>query len=79
MSDSWYYDFMNLNHAVSRALIDGKLPYEIHYIKDIMSTKVSMFKYEHIERIPKLTSQILELALMFSNFIKLFAHLFIRD
>ena len=74
MSDSWYYDFMNLNHAVSRALIDGKLPYEIHYIKDIMSTKVSMFKYENIERIPKLTSQILELALMFSNFLCFYKH-----
>ena len=35
MSDSWYYDYMNLNHAVSKALIDGKLPYEIHYVKDI--------------------------------------------
>lgn len=66
MSDSWYYDFMNLNHAVSKALINGKLPYEIHYIKDIMSTKISMFKYKNIERIPNLTSQILEMALMFN-------------
>ena len=66
MSDSWYYDFMNLNHAVSKALVDGKLPYEIHYIKDIMSTKISMFKYKNIERIPNLTSQILEMALMFN-------------
>ena len=66
MSDSWYYDFMNLNHAVSKALVNGKLPYEIHYIKDIMSTKISMFKYKNIERIPNLTSQILEMALMFN-------------
>ena len=74
MSDSWYYDFMNLNHAVSRALIDGKLPYEIHYIKDIMSTKVGMFKYKNIERIPNLTSQILEMALLFSNFLCFYQH-----
>ena len=66
MGDSWYYDFMNLNHAVSKALVNGKLPYEIHYIKDIMSTKISMFKYKNIERIPNLTSQILEMALMFN-------------
>lgn len=66
MSDSWYYDFMNLNHAVSKALVNGKLPYEIHYVKDIMSTSISMFKIKNIERIPNLTSQILEMALMFN-------------
>lgn len=69
MSDSWYYDYMNLNHAVSKALIDGKLPYEIHYVKDILSTASSMFKYKNIERIPNLTSQIVEMALMFGNFL----------
>lgn len=74
MSDSWYYDFMNLNHAVSKALVDGKLPYEIHYVKDIMSTSISMFKYENIERIPNLTSQILEIAIMFSNFLCTYKH-----
>lgn len=74
MSDSWYYDFMNLNHAVSRALVDGKLPYEIHYIKDIISTKISMFKYGNIERIPHLTSQILETAIMFSNNLCFYKH-----
>ena len=66
MADSWYYDFMNLNHAVSKALVNGKLPYEVHYIKDIMSTSISMFKYKNIERIPGLTSQIVEMALMFN-------------
>lgn len=66
MSDSWYYDFMNLNHAVSKALVNGRLPYEIHYVKDIMSTAISMFKYKNIERIPNLTSQIVEMALMFN-------------
>ena len=66
MSDSWYYDFMNLNHAVSKALVNGRLPYEIHYVKDIMSTSMSMFKVKNIERIPNLTSQIFEMALMFN-------------
>lgn len=74
MSDSWYYDFMNLNHAVSKALVNGKLPYEIHYVKDIMSTSISMFKYRNIERIPNLTSQILEIAIMFSNFLCTYKH-----
>ena len=57
---------MNLNHAVSKALVNGRLPYEIHYVKDIMSTSISMFKVKNIERIPNLTSQILEMALMFN-------------
>ena len=74
MSDAWYYDFMNLNHAVSKALVNGKLPYEIHYVKDIMSTAVSMFKYKNIERIRNLTSQIAEIAVMFSNFLCTYKH-----
>ena len=65
--DSWYYDFMNLNTAVQKCLIKGALPYEFHYFKDIVSTKISMFKYKNIEKIPDLTSQILEMAMMFCN------------
>ena len=67
MADWWYYDFMNLNEAVQKSLIKGAYPYEFHYFKDIVSTKISMFKVKNIEKIPNLTSQIFETALMFCN------------
>lgn len=66
MSQAWYYDFMNPNQALSRALLKEGLPFEIHYIKDIASTKISMFKYDGIEKIKDLTSEILETSLMFT-------------
>lgn len=69
MSDSWYYDWINPTSALKQSLIKGAVPFELHYVKDIMSTKLSMFRYEGIEKIPDLTSEILELALMFSNFL----------
>lgn len=65
MSQAWYYDFMNPNQALSRALIKEGLAFELHYIKDIGSTKISMFRYKNIEKIKDLTSEILETALMF--------------
>lgn len=65
MSQAWYYDFMNPNQALSRALIKEGLMFELHYIKDIGSTKISMFRYENISKIKDLTSEILETALMF--------------
>ena len=64
MSQWWYYDFMNMNSALSQALIKNNYIGGLHYIKDIASTKVSEFKYENIEKIPNLTSEILECALM---------------
>ena len=67
MSDSWYYNFMNMESAVQRCLVKGTLPYDIRYLKDIVSTRVSMFKYKNIEKIKGLTSEILETALMFSS------------
>ena len=67
MGQEWYYDFMNPNHAVNACLVRGVMPYEIHYIKDIISTKVGMFTYKNIEKIPDLTSTILETSLMFIN------------
>lgn len=67
MSDSWYYNFMNMESAVQQCLIKGRLPYDIRYLKDIVSTRVSMFKYKNIEKIKGLTSEILEIALMFSS------------
>ena len=66
MSQWWYYDFMNMNSALSQALIKQGYIGGLHYVKDIASTKVSEFKYDNIEKIPNLTSEILECALLFN-------------
>ena len=68
MSEYWYYDFMNPGQFFSRVML-GKdkqlLNLNFGDIKDIISTKVSMFKYDKIEeKIPGLTSEILERALL---------------
>lgn len=65
--DTWYYDFMNLNEAVKRELVKGGLPWlQFRYIKDMVNTKIGMFEYEG--SLPdKLTSQIIETALMFKS------------
>ena len=66
MSQWWYYDFMNLNSALSQALIKQGYIGALHDVKDIASVKVSQFKYKNIEKIPDLTSEILEMALLFN-------------
>lgn len=66
MSDSWYYDFVNPNSALSMALHEKNLPFGLRYLKDILSTKISMFRYKGIEKITGLTSEILETALVFN-------------
>ena len=65
MAQWWYYDFMNLNSALSQALIKEGYIGSLHYVKDIASVKVSEFKYKNIEKIPELTSEIMEMALLF--------------
>ena len=64
-----YYDLLNLNSALSQALIKEGFPNSIHYLKDIASVKVGMFKYKNIEKIPDLTSEILESIILFNNFL----------
>lgn len=66
MSQWWYYDFMNLNSALSQALIKQNYFGALHDVKDIASVSVSQFKYKNIEKIPDLTSEILEMALLFN-------------
>lgn len=66
MSQWWYYDFMNINSALSQALIKQGYIGALHDVKDIASVKVSQFKYKNIEKIPDLTSEILECCLMFN-------------
>ena len=69
MADSWYFDWINPSSALKQSLIKDAVPFELHYVKDIMSTKLAMFSYDNIEKIPDLDSRTLEMALMFSNFL----------
>lgn len=69
MADSWYYDFMNPNSALAMALHKQDLIFGVRYLKDILSTKISMFRYKGIEKIKGLTSEILETALVFNWFL----------
>lgn len=69
MGDSWYFDWINPASALKQSMIKGAVPFELHYVKDIMSTKLAQFQYGNIERIPNLTSRTLEMALLFSNFL----------
>lgn len=69
MADSWYFDWINPTSALKQSLIKGSVPFELHYVKDIMSTKLSLFQYKNIEKIPDLDSRTYEMALMFSNFL----------
>lgn len=66
MGQQWYYDFMNMNDALSRSLIKNGYLSSLHYIKDFASLKVSEFRYKNIEKIPNLTSDILEACIMFN-------------
>ena len=66
-NDSWYYAFTNPNSALMMALHERNLPFGIRYLKDILSVKISMFRYKDIEqKIKGLTSEILETALCFN-------------
>ena len=70
MSQEWqYYDFMNLNSALSQRLHKEGFLNSIHYLKDIASVKVGMFRYNGIEQIPNLTSEIFETIVLFNNFL----------
>lgn len=71
MAENWYYDFMNLNEAFKREILGGKLPWlKFRYVKDIINTKVGMFEYENLPG--RLTSQIVEMALLYKNHLCLY-------
>lgn len=68
--ESWYYDFVNMDQAVKQAMIKEGVPrLMFRYIKDIINTRVSMFSYDKIDNkiFPGLTSEIIEVSLMFMN------------
>ena len=71
MSDAWYYDFMNMNEATQRKILGGELSWlQFRYVKDIINTKVAMFEYDNLP--DKLTSQIVEMALLYKNHLCLY-------
>lgn len=71
MSNDWYYNFMNLNEAFQKEILGGKLSWlQFRYVKDIINTKVGMFEYDNLP--DGLTSQIIELALLYKNHLCLY-------
>ena len=71
MGQDWYYNFMNLNEAVQKEILGGKLPWlQFRYVKDIINTKVGMFEYDDLP--DDLTSQIVEMALLYKNHLCLY-------
>lgn len=71
MADSWYYNFMNIDHALKTNMIKSGSPwFQFRYIKDIVNTKIGMFEYENLP--DGLTSQIMEMAIMFKHHLCLY-------
>ena len=65
MNDLKFYNYMNLESYLGKLGIEYPSSKYIKWVKDIMNTKIGMFTYGNL---PKgLTSQIIELALLFNN------------
>src|SRR5574344_39889 len=65
-----YYDLNNADEALRMQLLDGNgiCWIKFRYIKDIVNTRVSMFRYEGLEDvIPELASRTLEMLLLVST------------
>ena len=63
------FNYYNLEDYLKKNLVDCSDEY-LRWVKDIINTKVSMFDYENLPE--GLTSEILETALMFNNFLCLY-------
>lgn len=61
-----FYNYYNLEDYLRKNLIDPNEAY-LRWVKDIINTKVSMFEYKNLP--DGLTSEIIENALMFNNFL----------
>lgn len=66
MNQQEYYNFMNLENYLSKKGINYDDTY-FRWVKDIINTKVGMFTYDNLPY--QLTSQIMELSLLFNNFL----------
>lgn len=64
MDLSQAYDYLNLSQLMKRLGLDGHY-IKFKYLKGLVNTKISMFKYKNLPG--SLTSEILETALMFNN------------
>lgn len=67
MADQQYYNYNNLEAYLNKMQIayDGQW---LRWVKDIINTKITMFNYDNLPG-KKLTSEIMERALMFNNFL----------
>lgn len=67
MGDVQYYNYNNLESYMNKMGLcyDGEW---LRWVKDIINTKVTMFSYE-LDKKYELTSEIIERALMFTNFL----------
>lgn len=66
MSNWFYFDFINPRQAIDRELLGrGFNLINFRYIYKVISTRISMFNYEHLDN--ELTSAILETALFITN------------
>lgn len=66
-----YYNYYNLQDYLSKNLIKGGDQY-VRWLKNIIDIKTSMFSYEGLP--DGLTSEIIETALMFNNFLCFYKH-----
>ena len=64
MDLSQAYDYLNLSQLMKRLGLEGHY-IKFKYLKGLVNTKISMFKYKNLPG--SLTSEILETALMFNN------------
>lgn len=62
-----FYDYNNLAQYLNKMGIVGDNVY-LRWVKDIINTKITMFNYENLPS-DDLTSEIIERALMFNNFL----------
>lgn len=71
IGDNWYIDFMNPSYAVNKYMHSKGYQYvNFRNIKNIINTRIGMWKYEGLDdnpKFPMLTSSILETALFFQT------------
>lgn len=67
MADEQFYNYNNLQAYMNKMQLayDGQW---LRWVKDIINTKITMFNYDNLPG-KKLTSEIMERALMFNNFL----------
>ena len=67
MANEDFYNYNNLQQVMNKFQLGGDNQW-LRWVKDIINTKVTMFQYDNLPG-KKLTSEIIEKALMFNNFL----------